>query len=682
MMSAVKEIPVKKSNDFDDMVKKRVDPKGVRAERYAMEESWLRAMAFFSGKQNWGFDGGGRLVDRDPLDDEQYDLEIDYKVNELRKNIMRAVSMVLATNVKFDVLPQSDSIKHRHIAKVTKQVFQHLRSITGYDDQLSLSASMWAAICGSSFVKVWWDSLAGEADRFYISNKKTREIEPRALWDADLRLDLERQGMFEDYHQGDVRGDILSPFAAYHDWSARDGGIKACQWFAEKHWVDKDIAAERLEMDADDLPADAESQGVRNYEDAIAFMSATDNMGPYNYLEPIDKRGQRVMWVDMWQRPNRQYPRGLRIIHCGGSVRRVTENPNIADKSGLLHIPFIKQDWAPHPGRFWGFSLAEDMTGLQWHLNRARTSQATFLHIFGNPPTFVGSNSGIDPRQVSVRPGRTYMKDENSSGIEFGPTPHLPAEIFAFGDVVSSDLRSIASQSDMDASKLPGQVRSGAGMEAIARERHIALSIPAKQWAIATRDFGKMGLKLMQMHYDEPRLATYVGEDGSLAVKKFLGADLSTDLVIVGEPSITDTRESRRAEVLDAVQVGALQPAMNPEDRILFLKAMHYDTSDAAISPILAADTREEILIEHIKANPQYFPVMDWENHEEGAAAIQRYMQSEEFETLDSKTQAAIAVRWKEHTQHIQSAVMNQLQMQALTKGAPGQKGAASQPRA
>lgn len=676
-MVATQTFAAGKSTEYDDLIKKRVDPKSMRAERYAMEESWLRMMKAYVGRFDTSF-LDGQFVDID-LGDDGFGLELDYNGNITRPLIMRSVSTVMAANVKFDAMPQSPKMKHLRIAQLTKQVFHHLRAVTGYDDTTSLSATLWAAICGSAFLKCWWDPLAGEADRYYVESKSSRRVVADAYLDPQVRLEMDRAGLFEDYHQGEISIDVVNPFSFYHDWSARDAGIKACQWVAEKHWVDIDIAAERLGIDESELTPDRENQGVRNYEDALAFMASSRFMGPYNWLEPMDKRGKRVMWVDMWQRPSRKHPKGLRIVWAGGGVRKAGDNPNIADKSGLLHLPFVKQDWSPQPGRFWGSGLAEDLGPLNWHFNKGRSAEATFLNIHGAPATFIDSSSGVPAQNFSVRAGRTYQIAHNSSPVQYGPTPQLPSEVIQFPETVYRDMRVIASQGDSVQGNLPGQVRTGAGFEAINRERHLPLSIPAKQWAICTRDLGRMGLTYVQLNYKEPRMLSLIGADGKLAVREFTGADISNDIVIVGEPSVSDTREARRAEVLDAVQIGALQPAQNPDHARWVAEELHFGTDGDAVRKLIAPEMREELILDHIRENPQYFPVMDWEDHDAGAMTVQRYMMSPEFDQLDPRTQAAIAVRWNEHRKFIQSAQMQMAALMQMQGGKSGQKGPASQ---
>lgn len=672
--------------ELKELIEKRVGYHNLRPERYYLEELWLIEMAYWSGKQRIFFEEGrfwDAVIDTSPED-------VSYQINLIRSRVMNAVAMILDVNPQFRVKPVTGSARDRELAKLSDKVFDHLRNTTDFQYTLFLS-TLWKAICGTSFIKVSWDPTLGEPERYYMKDKRTQAVIPEWLLSQDMRAQKDLVGEFEDYKTGDLRATCVSPFSVYCDSSARDGGILDAKWLAERHWMDIDTIAERWDVDPGDLQPMEHDQGLRNYEESIAFMSKGTGLYPMWTPRPPDKQSKRTLYVEMWERPTRQYPRGRRIVYAGGKILNKDragglDNPYAGDRTGWAHIPYIKDDWAPHPGRFWGASLVEDMLAPQFYLNIARSQSMKFMLTFGLPNTFVGDQAGLDTDNMAAGGGKIYKVNEVSSfKVQHGPTPQMPPDIALFGSTCESDLNKVAAQSEIEGSSLPGQLRSGSAVRQINEERFRPLSVPAKATVRTTRDCGRTMLAIGKLYYGKNRLMRYLGEDNEWVVDSFDGANLVTDIEIIGEPSVMDTLSAERAEMLDAIQAGAFNPQLDEESRMLILKGLHYNTSDEFIRRKLQAERNQEREIQEMIADPlrygdQGYPVMEWEDHVTEAASCIAYMYTPEFKRLDPQVQAVITHHWKQHQMFIQQALQAQMQMQAAMKGTPGQKGQASQP--
>ncbi len=668
------------------MIDKRVGLHESRLERLALEESWISNVAFWSGKQRFFFEQG-RLYDA-ALDNP--DEAVQYKVNLVRSRVLAACAKVLAVNAKFRVRPPTGTSRDRELAQLSEKVFDHIREVTDFEWHLMM-ATMWKAVCGSSFLKIQWDPMKGDPDRFYLSDPQSRRVIPEQMLTPAMKAEKDQSNLFEDYAPGDISVSVLSPFAAFQDTSSRDSQMAGCQWFAEKHYVDIDRIAERFGMDPKDIQPMEADAGLRNYEEAIAFMSNGSGLSLVDWAQPEDKRGKRTQYVELWQRPSKQYPKGMRVVYAGGRILNLNragglDNPYAADRTGWAHIPYVKDDWCPHPGRFWGASLVEDLIGPQYYLNASRTVMMQFMETFGLPNTYVGDQAGIDTDNMPVGGGRIYQVNEVSSfKVQHGPPPQIPPDVARFMDVCEADLNKAAAQSEINADGLPGQLRSGSAVRAINEERFITLTVPGKSTLRTVRDAGKIALALGKMYYGEKRLMRYLGEDNEWVVEEFNGADLRNDFVIVGNPSVADTVASGREEMLDALQAGAFNPQFDEQTRALILKGLHYNTSDEFIKRTLQAERNQEREIQEMIKDPlkygdEGYPVMEWEDHAKESAVIIAYMYTPEFKRLPVQTQALITDHWKKHQMFIQQAQMQAMQMAEAMKGIPGQKGQASQP--
>lgn len=679
--SGDKPITVKSgSSETEAMLNARLTPRSLSVERVRMEQAWIKNVAYFSGQHHFFFEEGFLW---DIRNDPEYAHEVLYKSNLAALAIVRGAAKINGIDATFRVQPQTGSIRHRQIAEMSERVFKHLRDQTDFEKK-KLLQTMWAAICGSGFLKVYWDASAGERERFYLSDRHTRGVIPEFLLSPEDKRQKELDALFDDLAPGEIAVDVRSPFTIYHDWSSRDASVLGCQWMAEKHFVDRSVVAERFGVDERDLQVDEDSVGLLNYEEVVASMTPGAGFGPLDYSTPREKKGNRCLYLELTERPSRAHRKGRRVVYAGGLLLVDGDNPNVASRSPYANLPYVKQDWVSHPGRFWGRSLMEDLTSPQHHVNDSTAKALEYLRVHGAPPTFVRKNCGI--KTLTIRPGSFHEVDNPQFDVKIGSAPPMPPAAFEVRQTVERDLMMIASQSELDGSKLPSQLRSGEAIRLMQQERAIALNVPAMESVHAVRDTGRVMLSLAQLYYREERLMRYLGEDDEYVVESFSGADLHNDLVVIGRPDIGDTVAMARAELNDAVASGALNPQQSQEDRMLFLKAMRFGSSDEVLQTKLQAERSQEREIQAMIAAPekypQGYPVMEWEDHETEARVIVRFMYQPAFEELPPRTKALIVQHWKQHNALHQQQVMSMLQMQESLKGSPGQKGQASQAKA
>jgi hypothetical protein len=683
--------PTKKTDRFYELIQMRIDPLGRRHERIALEEKWLTDYGYYRGKTNFDIVGQWQFRDRFQPGPRH---RVPYAINMIRTDVVRAVAMLLSMNIDQEVIPANDDYRSKEIADVSGHVLQHIDDAINWN-RVTLLSTLSAAIYGLGIIRLDWNKSAGQPERLYMTNKTSPEYIPAHVLSPEQKREFEKLGLFKDFPQGEIDARNTSPFSFYTDWSSRDAGIKGCLWAGEKHLVDVSVAAEMLGVDEEDIPVTSDDRGGRYYEEAVAYMSANRGFGARSWSEPEEKRGKRTMLVDMWQRPNREYKRGFRAINCGGRTFYEGDNPNIADQTGLTHLPWLIQPWIPNPGDFYPSGLVEDQRGAQWHLNECRTAMSSYVRVYGNPPIFISKASGINLDKVSIHPGGVYAANENSWVVKPGPSVTLPPEVFGFAQICQQDLAKIASQSDIDGSKLPGQLRSAPALRAIAEERHIALNIPAQSLVEMQRDAGRMKLILYQQHVDSERLARYQGDDGQYATQAFTGADLTNDLVVIGTPRIEDTAATREASVLDEIQAGLLNP-QDPQDKRLAFRRMRYHTKNDIEARAIQAEKNEEYEYELMVADPHKYaagigpdgnilggyPVQTWEDHQAALDCLRSLMYRERFKRLDPLAQALVTDHYEKHAALLEQQQVKAMQFAEATKGAPGEKGVASQPKA
>lgn len=650
-----------------------------------MEEAWLTNHMFWCGKSYYWIENGRILGAPDPTSPDSE--ETRYRNNMIRARLDVAVAKVLSVNAAYQARPKSGAARDLWCAEMTNKVFAHIRSTSDWD-QTQLISTYMKGIYGSAIIKTYWDPNKGEPTRYYWNDARSRTVIPDAMLTPEDRAQKEAAGHFEDLSPGDVAHDVIAPFGFFCDSAARDKGIEGAQWCAERHYVDIDVIAARWGVDPKTIQPMEPDQGLSDYQEWIAFMSSGFGSPMLDLGRPMDKLGKVTLYIELWQRPNKEFKKGLRVVVAGGRVLNAgnTNNPYLADRTGWAHLPYRLDLWKPHPGRLWGVSAVEDALVPQYYQNKTKGAMIDFVAAHGQPSTFVGADSGIDTDNMTTRVGRVYKVNEASAkGVQVGPTPQMPHEVMQVVGMTAADVDTAMSQSEISGGKLPGQVRSGSGIRMINEERFAGLTVPVQMTVRTVRDTGRVALAIAKLYYGKKREMRYLGEDNEWVAEAFDGADLVNDLVIVGEPDVADSIAGQRETMMNAVEAGAFNPQFDRATRTQILRGLKLGTNDEFFTRQLQASNSQQREIEMMIADPtryvqRGFPVLPWEDHESEMAECVAFMYRPEFKKLDPLTQGIITQHWAAHQQQLQMQQMAQLQMIEATKGAPGQSGQASQP--
>ena len=651
----------------------RLDVDGTRAERRPLEQLWFENEAYFAGAQHFIVDKGRIRYPNHRNPNREW-----FQANRILPKVYRAVSKLLQTNAVFKVAPKSGDRDARHAAKVGEMVFEHLRQVTDFENK-QFRTLMWAAICGSGFMKVTWDPDAGEPQRVYLQEVKGEGKIPdiRPIYDSHLRQEREQKGLFEDIMPGEAKVDVVSPFQMHWDHSARDGGIDDCSWVAQISAVHVDDIYDHYGVRV--TPQPSEPSGARLYEATIAPLTPGLKMGTPgpNATERADERAQVV---EFFERPmKRNGWKGRYILLAGNQVIRSEDNPYAASGAPL---PFVKLDWFKMPGRFTGLSLVEQLRPSQKAYNRARSHAIEYQKTYGYAPVFLPKGSGVKPVQLTSLPGVAYEFNSALGAPIFGAPPHLPPYIMQNAEMARAEMDEISAQADPANNKLPGQLRSGPAIQMMQAENNAILTPTSKSTIDATVEVGTQLLQLVGLYYTEPRVIQTIGMGGELEISHFSGADLrgQYNLRIFGEPANLESSESYKATLMDLAQMGVLDP-QDPTEKMLILKAIHYNTSNELVNAKLQQEEAEEREIERMVEDQSYLPAPEaWQNAGVRLAVLERYLNTQDYERLEELTQSKIKARWEGFTNIMQQQMMAQMQMMAMQRGVPGETGQASPP--
>ena len=660
------------------MLDKRLPRRGETVERLGLERKWLSNILYCYDKHYFTFAGYS------PVEVKRGQNEIRSQTNYVKPAISRAVVKVLNIKGRFAAIPDGDTLEAREQARLGEIIFQHLRTATCYDREKTLM-TFWAALCGSGFLKNVYDPLLGDTERFYHTNDGNKSVIRGNLLPADEKARKDVAGEFDEIPNGEISCEATSPFQMHEDPISK-GKIEHCRFIFQQQWLPTEWIAERFNVDEKDLTIESNLTSANRLDQAVSMLSSG-----LTGFQPMTGGDERTRFklsrlVQMWERPSRKNPKG-RYVVVGGERGLIDEhNPYVGDNTAVCHIPFTKMDWMPVMGRFFGSALADSLTPLQYRYNESRSRTAEFENIYGRPIMILPKGAGLSKVNMEIKTGGVYEANTNAGTPTFFPQPALPPDVMQNSQTIAGEMRYISSQSDVDGSKMPGQIRSGAGLNALQRDRDLVLDLTIASSLEADRMSGCQQLTLAKMFYTTERIAYLRGPGGQWSSKRFKSGDFSNKIRIIGEPGEYQTSDQYKQELQDMVTTGMLQPATNPEDRQVIAKAIKFQSAEEIVVDLIQHEERQEQEIRDMMKAPQKFrdgvyPVLPYEDDQAHQRVLERLFNSDEFQDLDELTRSVLSAHWQAHDNQKMQKLAQQMQMMEASKGAPGQTGVASQPR-
>lgn len=665
----------------------RISPKLNDSHRQPMEREWVKNLAFLNGNQYFVDDGIGFRTPVLPPH------KVVYRANIVRTLVTRAISTVLASSSVFRAPTRDHSKVERDKAFVTEKLFEHLRDNVVNWSELLEEALTWAAVCGSGFIEIGWNADAGSPDRFYLDENGETIL---GLTPDQQRI-AEEEGRYEDLPPGEITAKVHSPLRVRWDWSSRtDFQADECTWAGTQEIVDMAALEDTYGAAAikDVKPLEPRTTSLW-WDEMLSFMHGGQSQSP-GFLQPRDKSRSRTVLSRFFEKPMRKNNwKGRYIVIAGESVLVNRDNPMRATK---YPIPFIKIDWQKRPGSFVGHPLMDDLRNPQFQYNNARAHQTEVVNVHSHPPIFVDKRSGLPTGMLAIEPGVAYPCDNLATGgkpVTLGPVPQIPKELADSANRALAEMQMISSQADPDMSKLPGQIRSRPGLDAMIEEKNKALTPAARSAMRATLTGGRMMLAFARAFYTTRRTMQYVGADNAYRVAEFEAADIRDDIRIVGEPDYFQNRSAERARILEYVQAGVLDPINNPEDKLSVLKTLAYGGAEDILAQRLIEEENQEREWDEMVGDPLKWmrqndlgqPMLDYPTHDYDDDAthvrvMQQRMRSGEFRDLDPIARQLVIQHYQDHVEKLQRAMMQQMQMQQMAQpGGSANRGQPSRPK-
>lgn len=482
---------------------------------------------------------------------------------------------------------------------------------------------------------------------------------------------IEQPGMHVDY-EGALRVAILSPFQCRGEWGPTP-------WDEKRYHIRKELLTPEQVWDQWQVEVDP---GVTGQEaaDAADFQRMLLGAGffgaahgnPFLEGQYGEENQGYVETFELWCRPSRMPGMERTKQSPGGRLLIVAGDQRIRD--GVRPAPFrytspIRQfQFVNVPGRPSGTSPEEMLVGPQKTENRVTGQILQHATLVSNPKEIVDLASGIQPGQVTNKPGlriEAYLEGYAGDPIRYAQPPNMPADVWRtmehlrttfndLGNVTGSEGRAPTA----DASgELVKELRFNADrfVGPTLRRAVVTFARMAEDWQV-----------MVPMIWDEPKILRVAGDDAiaqTITVYPHLFRQGNVNVVPELESMLPEGRGERQARVERHYQAGIYGPPGTPEAVERFFELSRFPHMSREAKPGgMDRVTAEQAVGKLMQgASADDVPIFEWYNHAVFLAVAERVMKSPAYLKLEPEVQQQFWL-WR---RYLQIAAMQKAQIDA-----------------
>lgn len=453
--------------------------------------------------------------------------------------------------------------------------------------------------------------------------------------------------------------DSLSPYEVYWDNTVRLGCGKH-HWVLRPHRYDVGDAKALWPTFAEKISEDMNEpmKVSRNYLVAIAYagsyLSGVTGSGEASARE--NNRKQVTAWVYR-ELPSPDYPEGVRAVQLGDLIVELgplDTQYSAGQAKGEKFISLV-HFFGEVSGGAWGKPRANDLCTIQARRNIIASNLQLTAQRTGGPKLLLPIGCGF--KNAAGEAGQTVEYKPVSFGGSSMAEPHYLEA--ALGNVqplvllikqLDEEMESIAGTHFVTGADVPPGVTAASALSYLGEKANQSITPLKEVWVESWRTAYKYGIELARQHWTDERILAILGTNKEWQFMKFKAADLkgAVDMRIDYDAMFPKSQATERANIMALVQMGAVQPAMDPEQRAAVLEAFGESRLKESDEGATAQAIREWDAFLNDNVPPVLLPlVQDVALH---LAQHKRDAQSQEFENL-YRTDQPKADLWIAHIQ-------------------------------
>jgi hypothetical protein len=542
-----------------------------------------------------------------------------YVANRLIAIFQKAKSRIFKSRVLMEVMPATSEEEDIASAKQATRVAEWLE----YDKRLQKRDEQvvsWGLVTRIGFMHPYWNPALGD------------------LAAAD------------GTRQGDIDYDVLSCFEVVYDSSA------TC--WEDVRWVCmKKVRDTRYVEQVYGVKVKAEQGLTSNniYDSRMSFSAALSDPIKYTALE------NHVRVYEYWEKPCADYPRGRRVTYCETHPEPLFTADDIgfgdADDTEreLPFFPFVAIDV---PGSVAGTNKVAQCRPMQREYNRTRSQLIDNKDLTAYPKLAVETGTITEDWDNEIG-GMVEYTDKAPTYIQ---PPVAGADAHQNLQNIAEEMDYVSGQSQVSHGRTPRDA-SGYLVELLIEQDDTELALTIDNYIHCKQAYMSYSLKMLRFMYTAERTLRVVGKDG-VTVFGIQGDSIkSFDVRIQRGSLLSGSRPARRAEVMNLINAGVLNPQTDRDDILRHLEFGMLDEIYNEAEQDQKQARKEQIGWENGVLPPPDIAVRDFFNHRVHIREHNRWRKTDKYEALPPKLMDMVNMHVQMHEQFLMLQTMQQIGM-------------------
>lgn len=686
----------KEKEDKESRVASWVNEQYVKCKnaRNPFERQWYINLAFCAGKQyispvNVTGSGFRLTVPKAPP------WRVRLVVNKIRVAVRTECAKLTTSKPIPTVVPATNENEDFSAAAVGEQILKSKFATAEFEQQYR-SWVWWGSVCGTSYLKQYWDGGKPDHDAMQLPDKpELPGLGPlpdemiSLVPGMDEYLKTPRPG------QGQICVERVTPFNIFvpdllcEDINGQPYVIhvmtKSKEWVKEKFPNVKNVSCD--------------TRASATILDAAMIIAK----GSEEHLDS-------VLVKEVWIKPNghKDFPNGGVVTIINDKVAQMKEEWPYP----YPEYPFYKYDGIP-TGGFYSDSMIVDLIPVQKEYNKKRSQAIEIQNVMGKPKLLYQKGS-VDPRKISSEPGQSipytagYEPPIPMQGVE------VPSSFVQEIEKLQQEFDDLSGQHEISRGQTTvSSLTSGTAIAYLQEQDDAKLNYQVASIEKAIETLGKHYLSMAAQYWKDNRLIKTVGKNNSYEAihwkKNMLRGN--TDVKVQTGSALPFSKAAKTALVQELMQNGFLDPSTGMEllqfgglekamdDQFvdkrqaqrenLKMSTMDPNILELALRPQPGFNGEPPQTIEMPGPDgmpqPMQFngdgtpfqpqspiPVNSWDNHEEHIHWHNHFRKTQEFELLHPLQKEAFELHVQTHQISIQANIMNQQGMMLQGPGVTG----------
>jgi len=572
---------------FSEVQKRYRAAKEIR--RY-YERNWQLNIAFFLGEQQVIYDLTGNKV-RLAFPGSRKKPRL--SSNLIRPRIALSYSSIASKELKYRVEVDPAGVDSAAKGKLIHSYLDYLWDTYNYQ-KTYYDALLWALLCGTAFVKWYFDPDVGPVYDFAGSVVSA----------------------------GDPLVDAVSPFEMVIDPHARYLG--EASWCVHERVRSKEYVKQKYGKDV---------SGAFTGDSLATLLGS---------LRPrvVQHRVPSALLSEYWERPSPSLPSGYYVVFSGNTVLYEDDNPY----SDTTALPFAAMRETPVPGEVWGDSSISDLRQINVIYNRLRCDILENSAKLSNPPMVAPHGAfthepGWEPAEVAYY-NPMHMVGGRIDQIRIEP---FPAPLVNMLLRLEQEADEYAGVSQLTRGMMPRGVRSAEQLMALHSAESVRRYGVRSDYLAAAEESLNGVLALARKFCTVPRIINVLGEEAETALFRARDLPVGARVRVEIEDTPPPTQSEDRVKLLMALfDRGVLQ-----DPRVLLSAQKSGSLDDAVVDLELdSAHARRE---NDKMLRGEKVDVEDWHNHAVHILEHNRMRKTPSFEAAPNSVKKNAAAHVAAH---------------------------------